>query len=265
MIALRKQWAVCGSRVCCMRLSWIATWWRQVSSNPLCPIYFIFHCPAYHDKPKDLLVFFFSYPWLSFGNWLLWLVLCYCFTLINEHDVYIYDMLMISWLRWGTCGTLGDSCWFPSTSSQGPIRWMTTRENSTTMMVVWDTFSWLIKGTWVVVSFAVVPSMGSGHSTCSTEAGCRGFFVLLLLVTLPVGRGTMFIKLEKPNGRLWFLGNLCKGYVVNPWPFTSVVKIKVYTTQAGNGSWLVGKMCDLCMVLETCISIVLVVMSSLGS
>jgi hypothetical protein len=25
---------------------------------------------------------------------------------------------------------------------------------------------------------------------------------LVLLVTLPLGRGTMFIKLEKPNGRL---------------------------------------------------------------
>ena len=25
----------------------------------LCPIYFIIHCPAYHDQPKDLLVFCF--------------------------------------------------------------------------------------------------------------------------------------------------------------------------------------------------------------
>jgi hypothetical protein len=29
--------------------------------------------------------------------------------------------------------------------------------------------------------------MGSGHSTCSTEAGCRGSFDLVLLFTLPVG------------------------------------------------------------------------------
>jgi hypothetical protein len=29
--------------------------------------------------------------------------------------------------------------------------------------------------------------MGSGHSTCSAKAGCRGSFVLLLLVTLPMG------------------------------------------------------------------------------
>jgi hypothetical protein len=55
--------------------------------------------------------------------------------------------------------------------------------------------------TWEVPS-QVVSSMGSGHSTCSAEAGCRGSFVLLLLVTLSVGRGTMFIKLEKPNRRL---------------------------------------------------------------
>jgi hypothetical protein len=44
--------------------------------------------------------------------------------------------------------------------------------------------------------------MGSGHITCSTDAGCRGSFDLVLLVTLPVGRSTVFIKLEKPNGRL---------------------------------------------------------------
>jgi hypothetical protein len=44
--------------------------------------------------------------------------------------------------------------------------------------------------------------MGSRHSACSVEAGCRGSFVLLLLVTLPMGRGTMFIKLEKPNEKL---------------------------------------------------------------
>jgi hypothetical protein len=44
--------------------------------------------------------------------------------------------------------------------------------------------------------------MGSGHDTCSAEASCRGSFDLVLLVTLPVGRSTVFIKLEKHNGRL---------------------------------------------------------------
>jgi hypothetical protein len=116
-----------------------------------------------------------------------------------------------------------DSGCFPSTSPYGPVRWMTTRENSTTKRVVWDTLSWLIRGTWGVVGFAVVPSMGFEHSTCSAETGCRGSFVLLLLVSLPVGRGIAFINLEKPNGRQWPLGNLCKGYVVKPCRLTLVV------------------------------------------
>jgi hypothetical protein len=94
------------------------------------------------------------------------------------------------------------------------------------MRVVWDALSWLIRGTWGVVGFVVGPSMGSGHSTCSAEAGCRCSFDLVLLVTLPMGRSTVFIKLEKPNGRLWPQVSLCKGYIVNPWPFTSVVKIR---------------------------------------
>jgi hypothetical protein len=82
--------------------------------------------------------------------------------------------------------------------------------------VVWDALSWLIRGTRGVVCFAVVPSMGSGHSTSSVEARCRGSFVLLSLITPSVGRGTVFIKLEKPNERLWPLGNLCKSYIVKP-------------------------------------------------
>jgi hypothetical protein len=44
--------------------------------------------------------------------------------------------------------------------------------------------------------------MGSRHNTCSAKAGCRGSFDLVLLVTLPVGTSIVFIKLEKPNGRL---------------------------------------------------------------
>jgi hypothetical protein len=42
--------------------------------------------------------------------------------------------------------------------------------------------------------------MGFEHSTCSTEAGCRGSFVLLLLLTFHVGKGTVFIKLENLTG-----------------------------------------------------------------
>jgi hypothetical protein len=44
--------------------------------------------------------------------------------------------------------------------------------------------------------------MGSEHSTCSAKTGWRGSFDLVLLVTLPVGKSTAFIKLEKPKGRL---------------------------------------------------------------
>jgi hypothetical protein len=44
--------------------------------------------------------------------------------------------------------------------------------------------------------------MGSGHSTCFGEAGCRGSFDLVLLITLHVGISTVFIKLEKHNGWL---------------------------------------------------------------
>jgi hypothetical protein len=116
MISLRRQRAVCGPRVCCRRLPWAATWWRQVSSDPLCPTYFIIHCPAYHEQHKDWLVFCFSCPWLSFENWLLWLAPCYCFTLINEQDENIYETMMLFWIWWWTCDTLGDSACFPSAS-----------------------------------------------------------------------------------------------------------------------------------------------------
>jgi hypothetical protein len=112
---------------------------------------------------------------------------------------------------------------FPEYLSVRTVCWETARDNITTMRVEWYTLSWIIRGTWGVVGFVVAPSMGSGHSTCSTEAGCRGSFDLVLVVTLPVGRGTMFIKLEKHNERLWPLKNLCKGYRVKPCLLTLVV------------------------------------------
>jgi hypothetical protein len=43
-------------------------------------------------KPKDLASLYLPYPCLPFG--LPWLDLCYCVTLINEHDVNIYGTLM---------------------------------------------------------------------------------------------------------------------------------------------------------------------------
>ena len=76
--------------------SWASVWWRQVSSNPLCPIYFIIHCLACYEQHKDWLAFYLPGPWLPFG--LLWLDSCYCFTLINEHDVNTYDTMLSLWL-----------------------------------------------------------------------------------------------------------------------------------------------------------------------
>jgi hypothetical protein len=49
-------------------LPWAATWWRQVSSDPLCFTYFTIHYPEYHDQPKDWLGFYLSCPWLSFWD-----------------------------------------------------------------------------------------------------------------------------------------------------------------------------------------------------
>jgi hypothetical protein len=59
-------------------------------------------------------------------------------------------------------------------------------------------------------------------------------------------------------------GSLYKGYVVCPWPFTLVLKIGSVQSRLGKGSRLVGKVCNLCRVLETGISAELMVKSSLG-
>jgi hypothetical protein len=59
-------------------------------------------------------------------------------------------------------------------------------------------------------------------------------------------------------------GSLCKGYVVNPWPLTSLVKIGAGQPRLERESQLVGKVCNLCRVLETGISVVLTVKSGLG-
>jgi hypothetical protein len=93
---------------------WASIWWRQVSSDPLCPIYFIIHCLVYYEQPKDLLAFYLPCPWLPLR--LLWLDSCCCFTLINEHDVNTYDT-MLSLLLWCWTGdTLGGSSSFSSAS-----------------------------------------------------------------------------------------------------------------------------------------------------
>jgi hypothetical protein len=93
---------------------WASVWWRQVSSDPLCLIHFIIHCPAYYEQHKDWLAFYLPCPWLPFG--LLWLDSRYCFTLINEHDVNTYDTMLSLWLWCWTGDTLGGSSGFSSAS-----------------------------------------------------------------------------------------------------------------------------------------------------
>jgi hypothetical protein len=97
------------------RRPWASVWWRQVSSDLLCPIYFIIHQPTYHDQPKNWLALYLPCPWLPFG--LLWLASWYCFTLINEHDVNTYDTVLSLWLCCWTGDTLGGSSGFSSASS----------------------------------------------------------------------------------------------------------------------------------------------------
>ena len=59
-------------------------------------------------------------------------------------------------------------------------------------------------------------------------------------------------------------GSLCKGYIVSVSLAIHLSEDRVCTTQAGKGSRLMGKVCDLCRVLETSISAELTVKSSLG-
>jgi hypothetical protein len=63
-------------------------------------------------KLKDWLVCIYLVLVYLFG--LIMVSLCYCFNLINEHDVIIYDTMMLS--LWCSCDNLGDSGCFLSTS-----------------------------------------------------------------------------------------------------------------------------------------------------
>jgi hypothetical protein len=111
-----KRWRPCDQALWVLWgwRSWPSVWWRQVSSDPLCPIYLIIHCPAYYEQPKDWLAFYLPGPCLPFG--LLWLDSCHCFTLINEHDVNTYDTMLSLWLWCWTDDTLGGSSGFSSAS-----------------------------------------------------------------------------------------------------------------------------------------------------
>jgi hypothetical protein len=84
-----------------------------------------------------------------------------------------------------------------------------------------------------------------------------------LLVT-PLWGGVLCLSNpENPNGRLWILVNLCKGYIVKPCWLTLIV-FKGQDNLRQKESRLIGKVCDLCRWLETGISVVLMIKSSLG-
>jgi hypothetical protein len=59
----------------------------------LCPIHSLIHLPHYTVIPKDWLAFVIHVLVYLFGLDYYCLVLCYCSTLINEHDEIIYDTL----------------------------------------------------------------------------------------------------------------------------------------------------------------------------
>jgi hypothetical protein len=92
-----------------------------------CPLtYYVLHTlwftvSHYFMKPKDWLALYLPCPWLPFG--LSWLASCFCFTLINEHDVNIYDTILLSWLCWRSCDTLGGSGLFPEYLSVRTCSW----------------------------------------------------------------------------------------------------------------------------------------------
>ena len=113
----RRYRAVRGVWGNCRRRPWAAAaWWRQVSSVLLCPIYFIIHCLAYYEQPKDLLAFYLPCPWFTF-----WVTMVnYMLALYSNQRTWwelLYDTMFLFWIRWWyTCGILGDSGHFPSTS-----------------------------------------------------------------------------------------------------------------------------------------------------
>jgi hypothetical protein len=59
----------------------------------LCPIHSLIHLSHYTFIPKDLLAFVIHVLVYLFGLDYYCLALCYCSTLINEHDEIIYDTM----------------------------------------------------------------------------------------------------------------------------------------------------------------------------
>jgi hypothetical protein len=75
---------------------WASVWWRQVSSDPLCPIYFIIHCPAYYEQPKDLLAFYLPGPWFTF-----WVTMVSYMLALYFNQWTWWDTMMILWFHSG--------------------------------------------------------------------------------------------------------------------------------------------------------------------
>jgi hypothetical protein len=76
-----------GARRTRRRSPWAAIgWWRQVSLDLSLPIHSLIHLPHYTFIPKDWLAFIIHVLVYLFGLDYYCLVLCYCSTLINEHD-----------------------------------------------------------------------------------------------------------------------------------------------------------------------------------
>jgi hypothetical protein len=99
MLALLRQRAARDSWVCCRRSLWSTTWWRQVSSDLSCPtlLYNSLSCITLLKLKIWLVCISLTLVYLF---WLIMVSLCYCFNLINEHDVIFYDTMMLS--RWGS-------------------------------------------------------------------------------------------------------------------------------------------------------------------
>jgi hypothetical protein len=67
--------------------------------------------------------------------------------------------------------------------------------------------------------------MGAWGIVLALPRGCRGSFDLVLLVT-HLGEVYCVCTTGETKRAAMHQGSLCKSYVVYPWPFTSVVKIR---------------------------------------
>jgi hypothetical protein len=91
----RSDWRARGTR---RRSPWVAAgWWRQVSLDPSLSYTFLIHLPHFTFIPKDWLAFVIHVLVYLFGLDYYCLALCYCSTLINEHDE-IYQWYVVSLL-----------------------------------------------------------------------------------------------------------------------------------------------------------------------